>query len=220
MAIYKSAKKLVAKQEEPITNAEYIRIAPHGLYFLISEFHTYIKAAEEYNMAAPNSLTATEITFLYEIHHDLDQFLNPRPLWGPKKNIITKSLRTKVELLKTIFIAQKTKVPLQTLPHVLSTAVNKLIDSTLEFVEAFVFLDGLLTKVKNRPADWVVKKRVAAIILRHQKTMNTSTFPKFPAVLQALNRYKLCRKYQLSARNYGNLKQQWDRGTYWYFIQP
>jgi hypothetical protein len=129
-------------------------------------------------------------------------------------------LRTKVELLKIIFIAQKTKVPLQTLPHVLSTAVNRLIDSTLEFVEAFVFLDGLLTKVKNRPADWAVKKRVAAIILRHQSDMNTSTFPKFSAVLQALNRYKHFRKYQLSARNYGNLKQQWKRGTYWYFIQP
>jgi hypothetical protein len=220
MPIYKSAKKLVAKQKKPTTNTEFIRIAPHGLYFLIAEFSIYINAAHEYNIATPSSLNATQITFLSKIHHDLDQFLNPRPLWGPKKNVITKSLRTKVALLKTIFIAHRADVPLQVLPHTLSMAVARLIDATLEFVEAFVFLDGLLTKVKNRPADWVVKKRVAAIILRHQNTMNTRTFPKFPAVLQALNRYKHFRKYQLSARNYGNLKQQWKRGTYWYFIQP
>lgn len=220
MPIFKSAKKLIAKQEEPTTNAEFIRVAPHGLYFLIAEFRIYIKAAHEYNIATPSSLNATQISFLYKIHHDLYQFLNPRPLWGPKKNVITKSLRTKVALLKTIFIAHREDVPLQVFPHTLSMAVTRLIDATLEFVEAFVFLDGLLTKVKNRPADWAVKKRVSAIILRHQRDINASTFPKFLAVLQALNRYKHFRKYQLSARNYGNLKQQWKRGTYGYFIQP
>lgn len=219
MAVYKSGKKLVSQHTDGTPNAEFIRTAPHGLYFLISEFRLFIKAAEDYNTARPRTLNAGQSAFLYQLYDDLYPFLNPRPLWGPKKNVITKSLRTKVERLKSTFITHKESTTVLKLPPKLNAAARQLIDSTLEFVEAFTFLDGLIISIKNRPADWPVKKRVAVIIIRHQKSANKKSFPKFPHVLKALNRHKHKRKYQLSARNYWNLKQQWLRGTYWHFIQ-
>ncbi len=220
MTVYKSAKKVVAKHTDDTTNAEFIRNAPHGLYFLITEFRSYIKAANDYDAARPSTLDASQIAFLYQLHDDLYQFLNPRPLWGPKKNLITNSLRTKVARLKSTIIAHKASTPPLKLPSKLKAAAYQLIDSTLEFVEAFVFLDSLIVSIKNRPTDWAVKKRVAAIIIRHQECKSENSFPKFPAVLRSLNRHKHQRKHQLSPRNYENLKQQWRRGTYWYFIQP
>ena len=220
MAVYKSGKKIVAKHADDVTNAEFIRAAPHGLYFLITELRSYIKAANDYDTVRPSTLNAGQIAFLYQLHDDLHQFLNPRPLWGPKKNVITKLLRTKVVRLRSTFIAHKASTPLLKLPSELNAAANQLVESTLEFVEAFDFLDGLIISIKNRPTDWAVKKRVAAIFIRHQEHKNTKSFPKFPAVSRALNRHKHQRKHQLSPRNYGNLKQQWRRGTYWHFIQP
>lgn len=220
MAVFKSGKRAVSKNTTNTTNAEFIRTAPHGLYFLITEFRSYIKAANDYNTVQPSTLDAGQIAFLYQLHADLDQFLNPRPLWGPKKNIITKALRTNVARLNTRFIAHKANALVLNLPTLLSAAADRLIDSTLEFVEAFTFLDSLIINIKNRPTDWAVKKRVAVAIIRHQTRTNKNSFPKFPAVLRALNRHKHNRKYQLSPRNYSNLKQQWQRGTYWHLIQP
>lgn len=220
MAVYKSGKRLVPLHTDDTPNAEFIRTSPHGLYFLIREFRSFIKAAEDYNTARPSTLDAEQIAFLYQLHGDLYPFLNPRPLWGPKKNLITKSLRTKVARLKSTFIAHQANTPLLKLPPKLNAAACKLVESTLEFVEAFVFLENLIVSIKNRPTDWAVKKRVAVIIIRHQARTNEKSFPKFPAVLRALNKHKKERKHQLSARNYGNLKKQWCRGTYWHFIQP
>ncbi len=220
MTVYKNAKEVVAKHEGDTTSAEFIRTAPHGLYFLIREYRSFIKAADDYNTQMPYSLDAIQIAFLYQLYDDLYQFLNPRPLWGPKKNVITKSLRTKVDRLKSTFLLHKASTILETLPSKLHAAVCQLIDSTLEFVEAFGFLDSLIVSIKNRPTDWAVKKRVAAIFIRHQEQTNTKSFPKLPAALRALNRHKHQGTHQLSPRNYGNLKQQWRRGTYWHFIQP
>lgn len=219
MAVFKSGKRVVPQNTTNTTNAEFIRTAPHGLYFLITEFRSYIKAANDYNTFQPSTLDAGQIALLYRLHADLNQFLNPRPLWGPKKNIVTKALRTNVARLNAGFIAHKANALVRNLPTPLSAAADRLIDSTLEFVEAFTFLDGLIINIKNRPTDWAVKKRVAAAIIRHQASTNKNSFPKFPAVLRALNRHKHNRKYQLSSRNYSNLKQQWQRGTYWHFIQ-
>ncbi len=219
MGIYKSGKKVAAKHADNTTNAEFIRTSPHGLYFLITEFRSYIKVANEYETVKPSTLDAGQIAFLYQLHDDLHQFLNPRPLWGPKKNVITKLLRTKVIRLKSTFITHKASTSLLKLPLELNAAANRLIESTLEFVEAFDFLDRLIIRIKNRPTDWAVKKRVAVIFIRHQASTNKKSFPKFPDVLTALNRHKHTRKYQLSPRNYGNLKQQWQRGTFWHFIQ-
>lgn len=220
MTVVKSGKKVVPQHTAETTNAEFIRTAPHGLYFLITEFRSYIKVANDYNTVRPSTLDAGQIAFLYRLHADLDKFLNPRPLWGPKKNVITKALRTSVVRLNTRFIAHKANALVLNLPTPLSAAADRLIDSTLEFVEAFTFLDGLIINIKNRPTDWAVKKRVAVAIIRHQARTNKNFFPKFPAVLRALNRHKHIRKYQLSPRNYSNLKQQWQRGTYWHLIQP
>lgn len=220
MTVYKTAKKVNAKQEDNTTNAEFIRASPHGLYFLIAEFRSYIKAANDYDVAHPSSLDAEQISFLYAVHDDLHKFLNPRPLSGPKKNVITKALRTKVALLKSAFIAHKSNATLRNPPLALNAAACQLIAATLEFVEAFTFLDGLIINIKNRPTGWAVKKRVAVIIIRHQKRTYEKSFPKFSEVLLALNRHKHHRRHQLSPRNYGNLKQQWQRGTYWHLIQP
>ncbi len=220
MAIYKTGKAIVAKHEDHTTNAELIRTAAHGLYFLITEFRLYIKAAHDYDAAHPSSLDAGQISFLFTVHGNLHHFLNPRPLSGPKKNVITKALRTRVMQLKATFVAHKANEFLRELPSTLNSAAERLITATLEFTEAFVFLDGLIVDIKNRPTDWAVKRRVAAIIIRHQEKTNGNSFPKFPMVMSALNRYRRGRKHQLSARNYGNLKQQWQCGTYWHFIQP
>jgi hypothetical protein len=220
MAVYKSGKKLVPQRTDDTPNAEFIRTSPHGLCFLIREFRLFIKAAENYNAARPSTLDAGQIAFLCQLHCDLYPFLNPRPLSGSKKNVITKSLRTKVERLKSTFLAHRVSTPLLKLPPKINAAACRLVESTLEFVEAFVFLDSLIVSIKNRPTGWAVKKRVAAIIIRHQDCTNENSFPKFPAVLCALNRHKHQRKHQLSPRNYENLKRQWRRGTYWHFIQP
>jgi hypothetical protein len=220
MGIYKSGKKAVPRHTDETPNAEFIRIAPHGLYFLITEFRAYIKAANNYGSARLGTLNARQIAFFYQLHADLDQFLNPRPLSGPKKNVITKLLRTKVANLKSTFIMHNNRITNIKLPSELNDAACQLIEASLEFCEAFIFLDGLIISIKNRPTDWAVKKRVAAIFIRHQQRTNTNSFPKFPTVIRALNKHKHRRKYQLSARNYGNLKRQWQRGTYWHFIQP
>jgi hypothetical protein len=220
MDIYKSAKKVVPKHQAETTNAEFIRIAPHGLYFLITEFRSYIEVCTDYDTLSPSTLDVRQISFLYQLHDDLRQFLNTRPLWGPKKNVITKALRTSVAQLKSTFIAHKSNAIFRTLPSVLSTTACQIINSTLEFVEAFVFLDGLIVNIKNCPTDWAIKRRIAVAIIRHQASTNKKSFPKFITVLRALNRHKHNRRYQLSLRNYGNLKKQWRRGTYWHFIQP
>jgi hypothetical protein len=220
MPIFRAGRVVVPKRERPTTNAEFIRVAPHGLYFLQNEYRSYVKATCAYNAAHPASLGSGQIAFLYKIHDDLYQFLDQRPLSGPKKNVITKALRKSIARLKADFILHRADTILRDLPTLLNAAAYRLIDSTLEFVEAFTFLDSLILKIKNRPTDWALKKCVAEVIIHHQSSTNSNSFPKFPAVLRALNQNKSCSFHHLSVRNYWNLKQQWLRGTYWHLIQP
>ena len=97
-------------------------------------------------------------------------------------------------------------------------ASKKLIASGLRFIASFRFHDALIQKIPNRPTDWRIKKRVAMQIVRHQAKNGPESFPKFPALMKRLNKYKVKAKFQLSARHYWNYKQHWGNGTYWHYF--
>ena len=217
MAIYKAGVKQNKSASEPST-AELIRLAPHGLYFLIDEFWKFINENHAYDQRNPCSLLRSQIDCLNYIYLDLYKFLNPRPLSGKKKNKITKNLRTAVDRLEVALLQYKKVVSVQKLPKDLHRASRRILGVGLRFTESFRFHDGLILKIRNRPTDWALKKRIAIQFLQHQRKKGAQMFPKYPAALKRLNKYKTGSKYQLSARHYWNLKHYWLNNTYWHYF--
>lgn len=217
MTVYKSGKKFGGVKQAELTTLELFRIAPHGLYFLITQFRQYIEANQRYDKNHPKTLTRDQIDYLENVWQIFDCFLVDRPL-RYRGNRITKKLRLSIQALEDTLTQKKLKPRGLGLPRELHRAAKRLIACGLRFIASFHLHDALIVRIPNRPTDWSRKKRVAIQIARHQLRHGSDTFPKFPAVLKRLNKYKTKAKFQLSARQYWNYKNHWSNGTYWHYF--
>jgi len=219
--IYRQGVAIKPKPNKQTPNAEFIRISQHGLYWFHDRFEEYVSDMCRYNQRRPATLTKPQIEYVNAVFSPAKAVLYPLPLTGNKKNKVTVALRNKVSALASEMELLNLNLVNVKLPKELRLAVVRLIESATLFCEAFQFLDGLLVKVPNRPADFELKKQVEAIWGEYQKIHGPDKFPNYPAFKKQLvgkrvNGYA----FRLSARGYKNYKDQWLRGTFWWYIQP
>jgi hypothetical protein len=219
MTVYRTGKKVETVKRGESSNLELLRIAPRGLYFLIDQFRHFIRENQLYDKAYPATLSGSQIEYLSALWRVFDDFLVDRPL-RKSANKVTKKLRLSIETFERTLTQKEVWPHGQFLPKPLRRASKKLITSGLRFVASFRFYDGLIQKIPNRPTDWRIKRRVAVQIVRHQAKHGPGSFPKFPALMKRLNKYKdkAKAKFQLSARHYWNYKKHWNNGTYWHYF--
>jgi hypothetical protein len=214
----------VAVKTKPLkhtSNAEFIRISPHGLYWFLGRFEDYVNSMCRYNERRPATLTELQIAYVNEVYAPAKAVLHPLPLTGKKKNKVTVALRNKISALASEMKRLDLNLVQVKLPKQLRVTVVSFIDSATMFCEAFQFIDSLLVKIPNRPADFELKEQVMVIWGKYQKKHGPDTFPTYPAFdKQLVGKRKNGYAFRLSARGYKNYKDQWLRGTFWWYIQP
>jgi hypothetical protein len=225
-------KRIPIQPPQPIflTNADFIRGSKQGLYALHQIKNEYVDKCIYYNHRFPESLSKEQIKLLTSIFKSVDTFLNRNPLIDPTVHKITKALRKEVSNLGATYRNFNGTLNKIHLPAFLDKACKVFIGFTIEFVETFNFIDGLIDdirKIPNRTPDCELRILLDKVIVNYQKQKNTTEYPKYPYVLDALNSIEgyvfeddLLPEIKLSARHYGNFKKWRDRGTYWWYIQP
>jgi len=213
-----------------LSNADFIRIWPYGLFELNKRKNDFVMQSRFYNNNYPNTLSKKQIDFLTLLFNGVDQFLCKNPLMDPAKHRVTKALRQDVESIKLNYEGFKKKLGRSRLPKFLQIECRSFIDFVLEFVETFYFHDGLILdirKIPNRSVNTEIRFLVHQIIEDYQKENGTTKPPNYPYVMGKLNTEDTIDsseeplpKIQLSARQYGNFKKWRERGTYWWYIQP
>jgi len=218
MTVYKSGKPVPLKIDSGPTNADFIRGSEHGLYFLHQEREAFVNSVHAFHQSKPLLLTKNQEIFLTEIYLTAHDFLNTFPLINAKNHRITLAIRNQVNELESAAVNHQTKLKSTSLPREMNAAAKRMIDSTFEFVQAFIFLYPMIqTQVKNRPRRWAVKNAVGNLIEIFQNQNNTYEFPRYPDVVEQINLERTDDPFELSRRTYAYWKVQWNDGTYFNF---
>lgn len=83
-----------------LSNADFIRIWPYGLFELNKRKNDFVMQSTFYNNNYPNTLSKKQIDFLTLLFNGVDQFLCKNPLMDPAKHRVTKGLRQDVKYIK------------------------------------------------------------------------------------------------------------------------
>jgi len=227
-----SGKKVSLPQPKnvEVSNADFIRKRPYGLFDLRNRKKYFVMLNTIYNNNYPNTLSKKQIDLLTTLFNEVDIFLRKNPLMDPANHRITRDLRQDVKRIKLNYEGLKKKLGRSRLPKVLQSECKSFIDFVLEFVETFHFYDDLILdirKIPNRSVDVEIRFLVHQIIEDYQKEYGTTKLPNYPYVMDKLNSEdnidageEPLPKIKLSARQYGNYKVWLNRGTYFYYIQP
>ena len=207
-----------------ITNADFFRAADYGLYALVQKRDKFVHSNIRYNDKCPETLNRKQIDYLTNLFQEVHEYTHKNPLLDASAHRITKALRDKTTNLGNSCKSYHLELYKLDLPSTLEEACKELISFTLELVETFHFIDGLITdirKIPNRPVDGQLRVLVHEIILAFQKEKGVDKLPTYPYVLNALKeKHKSQPKFKLSARQYFNYKVWLKRGTYYWYIQP
>jgi len=227
---YKITKVVDGKRIEPplpkesvITNADFFRVAEHGLFALVQKKNNYVNACIQYNDKHPETLSKNQIIFLTNLYQDVNHHLNNHPLLDKSKHRFTKTLRSEVTELSKTYQTYDDCLKKLKLPRDLAKSSKEFIDFVLDFSKSFHFIDNLIAdinKIPNRHVDFKVRIAVDEIIREYQAKNKTSKYPKYPHVMNSLNSIKGSPRLSLSERQYRKLRDWRDNGTYWWRIQP
>jgi hypothetical protein len=226
---YKVIKVVDGKKVEPLppkevhlTNADFFRVAEHGLYALKERKDEYVYSNIEYNDQFPETLKPQQIKYLTSLFQGVYDYLDTNPLLDPSKHRITKALRQKTVKLGQSYKSHHEELSNLDLPETLEKPCIKLILFVLDLVESFHFFDGMITdirKIPNRPVDGNLRVSVLEIILEYKDEKQTDKFPKYPHLVKLLTE-KHKGKFKLSDKQYRNYRKWLKRGTYYWYIQP